>query len=224
MRPIVFLGPSLARTEAERLLDADFRPPVKRGDLPSLPDGVEVVGIIDGVFMGEAPVGHREILDLLRRGVAVIGGSSMGALRAAELSSLGMKGVGTIFDLYANGTIEGDDEVALVFDPETLQALSEPLVNIRVNLDEAKRRRLITPAAREHLLEAMRATYFPRRTIPALLALADELLSPEKTARLRSFVENDYIDVKKKDAIEVLTIVESAVGKKGCPTRKKGGH
>ena len=32
MTPIVFLGPSLPRDAAERLIHAEFRPPVQRGD------------------------------------------------------------------------------------------------------------------------------------------------------------------------------------------------
>ena len=101
MRPVVFLGPSLPRSEADRILASDLRPPVKRGDLPALDDEVDVIGIIDGVFMGEAAVGHREIIDKLKSGVKVYGSSSMGALRAAELQDFGMIGVGTIFDQYS---------------------------------------------------------------------------------------------------------------------------
>jgi len=52
-----------------------------------------VVGIIDGVLLSDAAVGHREILNLLRRGIRVFGSGSMGALRAAELSTLGMEGI-----------------------------------------------------------------------------------------------------------------------------------
>jgi len=46
VRPIVYLGPSLPLARAQELLEADYRPPVKRGDLPARHDGTIV--IIDG--------------------------------------------------------------------------------------------------------------------------------------------------------------------------------
>ena len=79
---------SIPVPEARKVLDADYRPPIKRGDLPCLNDQVRYVGIIDGIFMNECSVGHREIIALLKRGVTVVGGGSMGALRASELSDL----------------------------------------------------------------------------------------------------------------------------------------
>ena len=39
----------------------------------------------------------------------------MGALRAAETRAHGMIGIGQIFEWYASGEIEGDDEVAQIF-------------------------------------------------------------------------------------------------------------
>jgi len=93
MSIVVFLGMSLPHAEASTRLKARFLPPVRRGDLPQLPSSVKMVGIIDGVFLSESAVGHREIIDLLKRGVTVVGGGSMGALRAAELQDLGMIGV-----------------------------------------------------------------------------------------------------------------------------------
>ena len=43
--PIVFLGPSLERARASCILQADYRPPVKRGDLDAL-QGPATVAII----------------------------------------------------------------------------------------------------------------------------------------------------------------------------------
>jgi TfuA protein len=216
VKPVVFLGPSLPWAEAREVLDADFRPPVKRGDLPRLSKDVRYVGIIDGVFLGDSSVGHREILALLRSGVKVVGGSSMGALRAAELHELGMQGVGVVFNMYANHSIEGDDEVALVFNPETLEALSEPLVNIRVNLEEAVRRSLVSAKSRDNLLKEMADLYFPRRSIPVLLDYARSSLLSEEVGKLQGFLANGYVDVKKRDAIEVLWTLKEAL-KAGCP-------
>ncbi len=211
MKPVVFLGPSLPRSEADQILKADLRPPVKRGDLPSLDDDVDVIGIIDGVFMGEAAVGHREIIDKLKSGVKVYGASSMGALRAAELHDFGMIGVGTIFDHYLDGTIDGDDEVALIFNPETLEPLSEPLVNMRLNLEGAVRAGLIAESEAAQVIDCLKSIYFPKRSLSMLRDCAARSLTFEKNLAIAEKFENDYIDFKREDAVELLTTIADGI-------------
>lgn len=208
MRPVVFLGPSLSKAEAEGILDADYRPPVKRGDLLHL-EGAEVVGIIDGVFLQSCSVGHREILSLLNRKVKVVGGGSMGALRAAEMGHYGMTGVGRIYKMYASGEVQGDDEVALVFDPETMEPMSEPLVNLRILLDQACKSEVIDSAHRAGILDEMRAIYYPRRTIPVFLEVTRRNLGDKNAERFERFFEDNYRDIKKEDAITVLKFLRS---------------
>ena len=218
MRPVVFLGPSLPWSEAKALLNADYRQPIKRGDLPEVSPEVKLIGIIDGVFMGEAAVGHREIIDALRAGAIIFGGSSMGALRAYELKDYGMKGIGEVFRLFDEGVIEGDDEVALSFNPETLQAISEPLVNMRVNLNHAVEGGLISAEQRDSILSELKGVYFPRRTKQILSEIARKSIGPEDFSRLNVFFGNHYKDIKKEDAIEVLLHL-----KKAQQNLKKGG-
>lgn len=210
MKPVVFLGPSLPKSEAGRILDADLRPPVKRGDLPALDDDVCVIGIIDGVFMGEAAVGHREIIDKLKSGVKIYGASSMGALRAAELKDFGMVGVGTIFDRYSKGEIEGDDEVALIFNPETLEPLSEPLVNMRLNLENAMKNGLLGEPEAVRIISCLKALYFPKRTFKMLRDCIERNLAHEKQRNFSDIFEHGYVDHKKEDAIELLTTIAKA--------------
>ncbi|MCG7843876.1 MAG: TfuA-related McrA-glycine thioamidation protein [Methanomassiliicoccales archaeon] len=207
-RPTVFLGPSLPLKEARKILDADYRPPVKRGDLGQLKD-VEVVAIIDGVFLQNCSVGHREILSLLERGVKVVGGGSMGALRAAELQRYGMVGIGRIFEMYSQGEVEGDDEVALVFDPESMEPLSEPMVNIRCTLSEAVSAKVLTPEVMEELLRRLRSVYYPRRTIPAFMAMVDSILEAERVELFELYFAKNYRDIKKEDAINVLKFLKN---------------
>ncbi len=211
MRPVVFLGPSLPRLEANRILSADFRPPVKRGDLPSLEDDVDVIGIIDGVFMGEAAVGHREIIDKLRSGVKVYGAGSMGALRAAELQDFGMIGVGAIFNHYLNGEIDGDDEVALIFNPETLEPLSEPLVNMRLNLQNAVRAGLINVPEAAQVINCMKSIYFPKRSLSKLRDCAAQNLGLETCRTIGTMIDEEYVDYKKEDAVKLLTTIANSI-------------
>jgi len=200
----VFVGMSIPVSEARKVLDADYRPPIKRGDLPSLSDQVRYVGIIDGVFMNDCSVGHREIIALLKRGVTVVGGGSMGALRASELSDLGMIGVGRIFEMYSGGEIEGDDEVALIFNPETGDPLSEPLVNIRATLALAVEKDIIEADSSAQILEKVRREYYPRRSMALMLELAKDVLDPVILADLTDFVRISNVDIKRKDALAVL--------------------
>jgi hypothetical protein len=208
---VIFLGPSLPHVEARKLLDADYRPPVKRGDLASLPQGTKTVGIIDGVFLSESSVGHREILSLLRSGMRVVGGSSMGALRAAELSDLGMVGVGKIYEMYASGAIDGDDEVALAFNPETLEPMSEPLVNLRHNLSQAVARRVIPGTVAQELIDEMKHTYFPRRSYDLLLRITRERFGRETGRRLKEFVEKEAKNLKKSDALMIIATIKTLI-------------
>ena len=211
MKPVVFLGPSLPRLEASRILYADLRPPVKRGDLPALDDDVRVIGIIDGVFMGEAAVGHREIIDKLKSGVKVYGASSMGALRAAELQDFGMIGVGTIFGRYSKGEIDGDDEVALIFNPETLEPLSEPLVNMRLNLERAVIDGLITETEAIQTISCLKSIYFPKRSLAMLRECMEHNLAIEKNMAVAKKFETDYVDHKKEDAVKLLTTIARSI-------------
>jgi TfuA protein len=207
LKPVIFLGPSLPNLDAGRILDADIRPPVKRGDLPSLDDSVKVIGIIDGVFMGEAAVGHREIIDKLNDGVKVYGASSMGALRAAELHDFGMIGIGTIFSRYSLGEIEGDDEVALIFNPVTLEPLSEPLVNMRLNIENATIDGTITGKEAEQIISCLKSIYFPKRTMTMLNDCVERNLSIERSRALTKKFDIDYVDYKKEDATKLLATI-----------------
>ena len=95
--------------------------------------------LIDGLFHGVPAVWQREIVAAMDDGIEVLGASSMGALRAAELAHYGMVGHGTIFGWYRDGVIDGDDEVALLHGDaaDGFLPLSEPLVNLRATLARA---------------------------------------------------------------------------------------
>lgn len=204
MKPVVFIGMSLPVSEALKILDADYRPPVKRGDLPLLDEHVRYVGIVDGVFMNDCSVGHREIIALLKRGVTVVGGGSMGALRASELSDLGMIGIGRIYSMYMNGEIEGDDEVALIFNPETNDPLSEPLVNIRATLALAVESGVLEADTSRIVLEKVRAEFYPRRSMSRMVEVAKDILEPNTFNDFSDFVGKLSVDLKRRDAIAVL--------------------
>jgi TfuA protein len=208
-RIIVFLGPSLERKAAETILPAEYRPPAKRGDLlRAVQDGAEIIGLIDGVFHQESAVAHREILTAIKKGVRVVGSSSMGALRAAEMDTLGMTGIGEVYRMYKSGELVSDDEVALVFDPETGLSLSEPLVNIRFTLREGERQGTITPSDHAALLAAAQSVFYPQRTYAKVVAAAGDTIDPPVRERFLSWVKVHAVDQKRNDAVTALEYIK----------------
>lgn len=207
-RPVVFLGPSLTLSDARDVLDADYRPPVRKGDVYAcLATGATTIAIIDGVFHSQPSVWHREILEAINEGLHLFGASSMGALRAAELAPYGMTGIGTVFEWFRDGIIDGDDEVALLFAPEALGhfALSEPLVNIRATLARAVAEECLDSVHAATLLECAKRSFYPDRSYHALLEYPEIAEWPiEAKARLELFLAERVVDLKRDDALALL--------------------
>lgn len=204
---VVYTGPTVSRDEVLSVVPhARVRPPVARGDLLAEtwgPDDTAV--IIDGYYRERLSVGHKEILWLLDEGVHVIGAASMGALRAAELSPYGMSGAGTVFDMYATGEVDGDDEVAVVHGPADrgYPAATVALVNIRYGCREGARTSLVPVAAGERIVRAAKALPFMRRTWRELDAAVDSG-DREHLATLERLIGTGEWDVKRRDAMAAL--------------------
>ena len=201
--PIVYLGPSLRRSEAEKLLRADYRPPVRRGDLPA-PSRDQLVIIIDGEFDQSLSVSPKEILALLDGGAHVLGASSMGALRAAELYLFGMEGHGWVFKAYQSGRIEGDDEVALVYSPLDSAPVTIPLVNIRFWLEGLVADGRLDSGSANKLLRGARKIFFKDRTFARLQQVFKPILGGAKLKNMMRSV-TDIPDIKAADARLVLS-------------------
>jgi hypothetical protein len=202
---VVFLGPSLPRDKAEQILKADYRPPAKRGDIcRAAKEGAKIICLIDGVFFQDCSVAHKEVLFALKRGVKVLGASSMGALRASELDVYGMEGVGEIYRAYRRGDLVSDDEVALIFDPFTWEPRSEPLVNIRFNLDLALQRGIIDATTRDALFRSAQSLYFPERTYERMIKAAESKAFAEMLQRFREFINHERRNLKMEDALQAL--------------------
>jgi hypothetical protein len=205
---IVFLGPSLEQTAAKEILSAHYLPPARRGDLlAAVQDGATIIGLIDGVFHQESAVAHREILAAIKKGVRVIGSSSMGALRAAEMDTLGMVGIGEIYRMYKNGELESDDEVALVFDPSSGMALSEPLINIRFTLKRAMKDGIFDASVHEVLLASACSLFYPKRTYRAIVSNAGDAIDEKTRERFLHWVDINTCDQKRDDAVAALEYI-----------------
>ncbi|MGZ8282510.1 MAG: TfuA-like protein [Allosphingosinicella sp.] len=170
---VIFAGPSVPRSS--RIVDSRlaWRPPASAGDLLRLLDHPpQIICLIDGFFDARPAVWHKEILLLMQAGAVVLGAASMGALRAAELDSFGMLGVGRIYRAYRAGQISGDDEVALIHASEDAdwKPLTEPMVDVRATLLLAVRRKILSAETARHVRAAARSIHFADRTWPGILA------------------------------------------------------
>ncbi|HEY7957095.1 MAG TPA: TfuA-like protein [Polyangia bacterium] len=205
----VFLGPSLPLDEARAILpSAIYLPPVAMGDMFRLiRKKPKVVAIIDGFFEQVPSVWHKEILFAMESGARVLGASSMGALRAAELHPFGMEGVGKIFEAFRSGEIEDDDEVAVVHGPaaDGYRCLSEAMVNVRDALERAEREEAISAQTRESLTAIAKSIFYPERSWDAILSAgADAELPAPELERLRGFVRRVRPNLKRDDAVALL--------------------
>ena len=206
---IVFLGPSLDLKTAQQILPfAKFRPPASRGDIEkAVSDGAKSICLIDGVFFEQCSVGHREILTALKKGVFVAGASSMGALRASEMSSFGMIGIGQVYALYKDGILESDDEVAIICDPFSNAPLSEALVNIRETLKKAVSESILTQEQSDSFLQMTLGVYYPERTYDGLIdkAKKDNIVALPSLLKFEEWIlAGNAADIKKEDAVAVL--------------------
>ncbi len=209
---IIYTGLSLPFDEAKEILDsADgieviYKRPIKRGDLSiALKENPDIIGIIDGVFHQNSAVGHKEILNVIKNGVKVYGASSMGALRASELDTLGMTGIGYVYNQYASGEVDSDDDVAVMLDSETLEALSEPLINMKYVFTNAVTENVLTNDEKDELLSIAKKTFYPKRNYAQTLAQSS--LDNDTKGTLINFIrESD--DIKKEDAKKLLKTIK----------------
>lgn len=214
----VFAGPSISAAEIEECAPGAVQhPPVAHGDL--LKAGAvagDVVVIVDGYYHQAAPVRHKEILQLMASGVAVVGCGSMGALRAAELHPCGMVGSGTVFAMYRDGEIDADDEVAVAhYTSDGFGATNVPLVNVRVAARSAADAGRISARDADDVVEATRALHYTDRTWPAISAsVRGRGGDPGVVAALRSFLQDhpEHADAKRRDAVDTLRRVEEIAG------------
>lgn len=212
---VVFLGPSLPHEEARAILpDAILLSPATMGDVLGASNRYRPrsISIVDGTFLSNMSVFHKEILYVLDQGTWVLGASSMGALRAAECDDYGMIGVGGIYEALVSGEIEDDDEVALTHaDAEAgYRPLSDAMVTIRATLQAASEAGLVSSEEAAALIALQKARYFPDRRLSSVAADAEMLGMPDqRVAELRAWVRGNVVDPKRADAIALLHRVAS---------------
>jgi hypothetical protein len=208
VKVIVFVGPSLPAAEASALLACELRPPARQGDVfRALGEQPDALVLLDGVFESVPSVWHHELRAALEAGVAVFGAASMGALRAAELHPLGMRGVGRIFEAYREGRLVDDAEVALLHAPAErgFRALTVPLVQVRAAADRALGRGVLGRAEAMALVRAAEGIHYQARTWGAVLGRVR--WSAAARERWGGFSRRGLPDPKAEDARACLRAV-----------------
>jgi hypothetical protein len=214
MSAVIFVGPTLP----PRLRPAnqplwDWRPPVRQGELyRAALARPQAIGIIDGYFEVVPTVWHKEILWAMAAGIHVFGAASIGALRAAELDTFGMRGIGHIYEDFRDGVLEDDDEVAVLHGPAELgyPPVTEAMVNIRATLTAAVDGAILTPQIAAGVTDIAKALFYKERSWDAVLQEAAASGFPEGSLRaLADWLPQDRIDQKRRDAEAMLAAIRS---------------
>ncbi len=223
-RVIVFAGPTLPRhpdADWRALLAAcDLRPPARRGDvLDALVIRPAALVLIDGYYYSVPAVTHKELLYALDSGVRVFGAASLGALRAAELAPLGMIGVGTVFEAYRSGALDGDDEVAILHASAEMgyRGLTVALVELRHALESLACDREAAAA----LVARVKALPFSVRHADVISDLARRELGEEAAETLMRRLAAH--SVKREDARQAIELALAPGEAPAVKRRESGG-
>ncbi|HKS46405.1 MAG TPA: TfuA domain-containing protein [Amycolatopsis sp.] len=184
----------------------------------------DVVVLVDGYYHHSASVRHKEILALLDEDVSVFGCASMGALRAAELHRYGMIGNGVVFEMYRDGVVDADDEVAVAHTPAPeYRKLTIPLVGIRYAVESAKSASVLSEAEGSEIVAIARSCHYTERSWRSIRSAADRSPGSSNRAltKLQAFMEGqpESADVKSSDTLDTLRVVAAGKGKKSSGHR-----
>lgn len=212
---VVFTGPTLNPDEGSTILDAVYLPPAKQGDIYSAIQYYQpnIIALIDGNFENVPAPWHKEILYALSIGVQVYGSSSMGALRASELHTFGMIGVGQIFEDFKNGFLTDDDEVTVAHGPSALNypLLSDAMVNIRYGLKLANKNQILTEKSTEILAHYFKSKFYKERSFARHYSnlMKGKIIPSIEIKSFYDWLAHSKFDLKKADAFEMLRILNT---------------
>jgi hypothetical protein len=214
MIAVIFAGPSMPPPSLP-IAGIEWRPPVRQGDLYlaalSRPG---IIGVADGYFEIVPTVWHKEILWAMSQGIHVYGAASIGALRAAELTDFGMKGIGHIYRQFRAGQLTDDDEVAVLHGPAEVGyvQVTDAMVNVRATIDRALQLGIVEPAFATRLVSIGKSLFYKDRTYEAILnAATQQGLAPEAARRFAAWLPREKIDQKRIDANEMLQAITAHI-------------
>jgi hypothetical protein len=164
----LFIGPSSCAIKLDIPSNMKVMPPARRGDIDNLISGTPpgTVVLVDGTYHSYPAVSHAEIRSAIEAGWKFWGLSSMGAIRAVELTLVGMKGYGEVFNMFSHNDDLPDDYVALIHGDEAPYIpISEPLVHIDFFLKDLVKDKIISHDIYIQLFEYLSNMWFGYRTL-----------------------------------------------------------
>ena len=215
--PIVFLGPSLKLDKAKKIINAEFRPPAKKGDFIklSLMSETRKVVLIDGVFLQDYPPTPIEVFQVISKSnFKVYGSASIGALRAEELEKFGMEGIGKIFGFYKKDIINSDDEIAVTFD-SNYNLLSEAMIDVRYNIFLAWKHQIIDKETKQIMTKLAKRIYFPYRSYDNIIEKSLDLFPSQRKfiLKFKEYILTNRVSLKESDAQITLKYIFSLTEK-----------
>ena len=196
MERFLFVGPTAFGVCTEKLSSSHqikVLPPVRRGDIDELvqinPNPGEII-IVDGTFHSYPSVSHKEIRNAIDRDWVVVGLSSMGAIRAAELEMFGMQGYGSVFEKYRSDPDFDDDEVTLIHGAcSPYIHVSEPMIHFRNAIDYLYRKEQIDEKKRDLIIANLKERWYGYRT---MRLFKEELRRASISADVIDYVLNNF--------------------------------
>lgn len=188
-----------------------YKPPIKRGDLQQLGTCSEkrgVVLILDGVFGQSLSISPLECRDCINKGWELWGASSMGALRASELYSHGMIGIGNVYNWLRVGLINSDADLAVAYNPVDYSELTISSVHIRYVIGILKKHNKIDGSFASYICDIIIKIYWLDRT---LITIREKLVSVDIDENIINIIEEFLLNKKfhpklidARDSLELL--------------------
>ena len=201
----IFVGPSLWGLELDGTI-MRFGPAQLGSVYLAAKSGYNVIGLVDAIFGNVPTVWHKEILYAIGRGCVVYGSSSTGALRAAELHTYGMHGIGLCYRLYRAGVITDDDEVAVLHGDASTNYVqfTEPLINARLTFRKLRRNGFLTVNQEVEIITRFKTIHFSERTFSEYGRALTSLFGPSEGDRIHQLLKSHYRDIKKEDGRQLV--------------------
>jgi hypothetical protein len=202
----IFVGPSLWGVELDRTI-MRFGPAQLGSVYLAAKSGYNVIGLVDAIFGNVPTVWHKEILYAIGRGCVVYGSSSAGALRAAELHTYGMHGIGLCYRLYRAGVITDDDEVAVLHGDASTNyvQLSEPLINARLTFRKLRRNGFLTVNQELEIITRFKTIHFSERTFSGYGRALTSVFGASEGDRIHQLLKSHYRDTKQEDGRQLVS-------------------
>jgi hypothetical protein len=206
----VYGGPSLELIPSSLLKYATLLPPIKRSDLEELMQSHKPAFcfIVDGLFGANMSVTPTECRQLIENGWTICGCSSIGALRAADLWSMGMIGFGSIYYQYRLGYLKSDADVAVIYEETkagNYKELTVSIVHLLFLLKHLQKVELIEQIQLNRMLLKAKRIFWVDRTWDALFETWVQMqVNTKVLTRLDQLKDLPELHPKKLDALEAM--------------------